>query len=55
MSKKQYIQNDIDNFLDCFLSTSESRRTSKPSRKEDFSSQWYDYEEEYSYNFCGLE
>lgn len=55
MSKKQYIQNDIDNFLDRFLSTSESRRTSKPSRKEDFSSQWYDYEEEYSYNFCGLE
>ena len=55
MSKKQYIQNDIDNFLDCFLSTSENRRTSKQSKKEDFSSQWYDYEEEYFYNFCGLE
>lgn len=55
MSKNQKIQQSNDRFLDRFLSTSESRRTSKPSRKEDFSSQWYDYEEEYAYNFCGLE
>lgn len=48
------IQADIDNFLDKFLSSSESRKTSRPSRRENFSSQWYDYEEEYSYNFCGL-
>ena len=51
MSKQQYIQNDIDRFLDKFLSTSESRRTSRPSRKEDFSSQWYEYEEEALSNF----
>lgn len=53
MSKNQKIQSDINNFLDGFLSTSDSRRMSRPTRKDDFSSQWYEYEEEYLYNFCG--
>lgn len=49
MSKTQYIQADIDRFLDDFLSDSKHDSTTR-SRRDDFSSQWYDYEEEYAYN-----
>lgn len=30
-------------------------RTSSTSSRCEFARQWYDYEEEYAYNFCGLE
>ena len=50
MSKSAYIQRDIDRFLDGFLSDSrEEVRTN--TRREDFSSQWYEYEEESLSNF----
>lgn len=55
MSKDVRIQMDIDRFLDGFLSTSEDRHTTTTSTRADFNSQWYSYEDEYSYNFCGLE
>jgi hypothetical protein len=29
--------------------------TSSTSSRYEFTKQWYDYEEEYAYNFCGLE
>ena len=29
--------------------------TSSTSPRDEFAIQWYDYEEEYAYNFCGLE
>ena len=50
MNKAQ-IQADINNFLDDFLSSSDSRRASRQTRRDDFSNQWYEYEEEYLYNF----
>lgn len=50
MSKQARIQRDIDRFLDGFLSDSrEEVRTN--TRREDFSSQWYEYEEEALFNF----
>lgn len=50
MSKQARIQRDIDRFLDGFLSDSrEEVRTN--TRREDFSSQWYEYEEEALSNF----
>lgn len=50
MSKQARIQREIDRFLDGFLSdTREEVRTS--SRREDFSSQWKEYEEENLCNF----
>lgn len=50
MSKSARIQRDIDHFLDGFLSDSrEEARTT--SRREDFSRQWNEYEEENLSNF----
>ena len=50
MSKQARIQRDIDRFLDGFLSSDrEEVRTN--TRREDFSSQWYEYEEEALSNF----
>lgn len=48
MSKAD-IKKDIDRFLDGFLS--EKENTHNTTRREDFSSQWYEYEEESLYNF----
>ena len=53
MSKEAIIRQDIDRFLDGFLSEHEEVRTN--SSRDDFKSQWYSYEDEYSYNFCGLD
>lgn len=46
------IQQSNENFLDKFLVREE---TVKHTRREEFTSQWYEYEEEYSFNFFGLE
>lgn len=46
------IQQSNEKFLDKFLVREE---TVKHTRREEFSSQWYAYEEEYAYNFFGLE
>lgn len=51
MSKSAYIQRDIDRFLDGFLSSDRNPETVPMSRREDFSSQWYEYEEESLSNF----
>lgn len=48
MSKTD-IQKDIDRFLAGFLSEKEDSHTT--TRREDFSSQWYEYEEEVLCNF----
>ena len=55
MSESAKIKQDIDRFLDGFLSSSEDRHTTTTSSRAEFNSQWYSYEDEYSYNFCGLE
>ncbi len=50
MSKKANIQADIDKFLDDFLS-SDRKEVYTTSRREDFSHQWREYEEENLCNF----
>ena len=50
MSKSAYIQRDIDRFLDGFLSSDRNKET-YTSRREDFSRQWNEYEEENLSNF----
>ena len=50
MSKKANIQADIDKFLDDFLS-SDRKEVYTTSRREDFSHQWIEYEEENLCNF----
>lgn len=50
MSKQAYIQMDIDRFLDGFLSSDHNTETSN-SRRDDFSRQWNEYEEENLSNF----
>lgn len=47
MSRKEWIKVDTDRFLDNFLNREESEHK---TQKEDFSSQWYDYMEEYGCN-----
>lgn len=48
MSKKQYIQADIDRFLDGFLCREEIAYT---TRRDEFRNQWYELEDEYIDNF----
>ena len=44
------IQKDIDNFLDSFL----DRETPDYSTdRRSFRKDWYAYQDEYAYNFCG--
>lgn len=42
---------DTDKFLDKFFEYSEVRRNGGHSKRDNFISEWYEYEEEYSYNF----
>lgn len=44
------IQKDVDNFLDKFLSREEDNYTTE---RRSFRRDWYAYEDEYAYNFCG--
>lgn len=44
------IQKDIDSFLDSFLDRDENDYTTD---RRDFRQQWYAYQDEYAYNFCG--
>lgn len=48
------IQQSNEEFLDKFL-VREETKTVRHTRREEFTSQWYEYEEEYSFNFFGLE
>lgn len=46
----EYIQKDVDNFLDNFLDRESSDYVTD---RRDFRQQWYAYQDEYAYNFCG--
>lgn len=50
MSKDVRIQIDIDRFLDGFLSDSREEAPTN-TRRDEFSRQWYEYEEEALTNF----
>ena len=52
MSKSARIQRDIDRFLDGFLSSDRNTETvHTASRRDEFSRQWKEYEEENLSNF----